>query len=687
MSLLHKACFFLSFAMLSLASLPAQQGGGKPAAAAAPASTSGLAGLSYVRGDWSTSMPTDSKRVVLCYKLVPANSSSQPFTLEPTRFDCNNDKADPVVRNACQVSKNSPCSIVDNTHPLLERQILVLAIDARNLAASLKDEELGKIDHPPVNISRMAVLNFNLTTQQGTALNPAPVRPSMSTASLATGNLGPSIYYLRWPIQLMGDTIPTLTVNTVYIAPAPGDFWSPSTVYAAGSVVTPLPGNGHFYTALNEGMSGSGSGPAFAIVTPATVNDPAVAGPALTWMDVGTTAPIGAATPATWTPNKQFTQGSVIANPTNGHFYVASIGGQSGSTMPTFPVATPASIADPPGGALMWTDVGTTTPIGTVTPVAVWSPGKPFSQNAVIANPLNGHFYLATTGGRSGNAVPSFPVATHPTVPEPNPPSITWTDLGTTAPSGLPATVPQWTPNTTFTQGQVISNPLNSHFYLASTGGQSGTAMPALPVTVKPPIQDGTIIWQDSGTSTPASVSTAGPTDQVVSLLNVPLPQVHSLYYFNLATGVAVSWVRNPSFLRLENTPPSPPGTATYYTQKVPGSLTVEPILLFTTYLPKLAMDAESPWKPKNLIPGFSFGFSLSAPASSFYIGGSSEIWRNLQFAGGLNVAKVNALAPAGYVDPTSSTAPTTIQKFAKGAFIGFTLNIDFIAGLFGQKI
>ncbi len=193
MSLLYKACFSLNFAMLSLALLPAQQGGGKPAAAAAPASTSGLAGLSYVRGDWSTSMPTDRKRVVLCYKLVPANSASQPFTLEPTRFDCNNNKADPVVRNACNVSKNSPCSIVDNTHPLLERQILVVAIDARNLAASLKDEELGKTDHPPVNISRMAVLNFNLTTQQGTALNPAPVRPSMSTASLATGNLGPSI--------------------------------------------------------------------------------------------------------------------------------------------------------------------------------------------------------------------------------------------------------------------------------------------------------------------------------------------------------------------------------------------------------------------------------------------------------------------------------------------------------------
>jgi hypothetical protein len=107
---------------------------------------------------------------------------------------------------------------------------------------------------------------------------------------------------------------------------------------------------------------------------------------------------------------------------------------------------------------------------------------------------------------------------------------------------------------------------------------------------------------------------------------------------------------------------------------------------LFTTYLPGLALDAESPWKPKNLIPGFSFGFSMSAPASSFYLGGSSEIWRNLQVAAGLNIGKTNALAP-GNQDPTSSAAPNTVQRFAKGVFVGVTLNIDFIAGLFGAKI
>jgi hypothetical protein len=233
----------------------------------------------------------------------------------------------------------------------------------------------------------------------------------------------------------------------------------------------------------------------------------------------------------------------------------------------------------------------------------------------------------------------------------------------------------------------VISNPANGHFYVASVGGQSGATPPVFPVTVRQPIPDSAIIWLDSGTAIPASVSSSGPTDQVISLLNLPLPQVHSLYYFNLATGVAVSTIRNPTFLRLEETPTSSTSTPQYYTQKVSGPLTAAPILLFTTYLPKLAIDAESPWKSKNLIPGFSFGFSLSAPASSFYIGGSSEIWRNLQVAAGLNVAQINALAPTGYVDPTSSTAPTTVQRFSKGAFVGFTLNLDFIAGLFNQKI
>lgn len=663
-----------------------QQGGAKPSGSStpSPASTSGLAGLSYAAGDWNTVMPTDDKRVILCYRLVPTNSASQPFTLEPTDFKQND--PDPTIAQFWKDKKKSPCTTVDNTHPLLERQILVVAIDARDTNA--KHEPTNT----PLNTARMTVLNINLTTQPGTPLNPAPVRPSLSTASITAVNLGPSIYYLRWPIQLLGDTVPTLNINTVYVGPASGDFWNPNTVYAAGSVVTPVPNNGHFYVAMSEGRS-QASQPAFSIATPATVTDSPVAGaPRLEWSDLGTTPPIGTSSPyGVWSANKQYNQGSVIANPINGHFYVATVSGQSGAQMPAFPVTTPATLSEPaPPGTepLTWADSGTTVPIGAPAPITVWAAQTDYAQGKVIANPINGHFYVATSSGKSGKKMPPFPVTTPLRISEPQPGAITWTDLGTSPPPGVATTVPQWAPNTTFTQGQVISNPVNDHYYIASVGGQSGNATPTFPVTVKPPIpDDGSITWVDAGTVPPTSVSSAGPTDQVVSLLNQPLPQVHSLYYFNLATGVAVSSVRNPTFERLQQTPTSSGSTPQYYTQKVPGNLTVEPILLFTTYLPGLAMDAESPWKPKNLIPGFSFGFSLSAPASSFYVGGSTEIWRNLQLAAGLNVAKINALAPTGFIDPTSSAAPTTVQRFAKGAFVGVTLNIDFIAGLFGQKL
>jgi hypothetical protein len=192
-------------------------------------------------------------------------------------------------------------------------------------------------------------------------------------------------------------------------------------------------------------------------------------------------------------------------------------------------------------------------------------------------------------------------------------------------------------------------------------------------------------MWLDSGSVAPASIASAGPTDQVLSLLNVPLPQVHSLYslyYSNLASGFAVTSIRNPSFVRVLQ----PNSTTLYSTQQVKGSLTVEPLLLFTTYLPGLAFDAESSWKLKNLIPGLSFGLSLSVPANSFYVGASSEIWRNLQVAAGLNIGKVNTLSPA-YEDPTSNAAPGTVQTFTKGVCVGLTLNLDFIAGLFGAKI
>jgi hypothetical protein len=701
-------------------------------------------------------MPTGRNEVMLCYALKQTHSASQPFVLEPTKLIEKKDENG-------KVTESPSCTSIDATHPLLQRQTVVLVIDAQNLTGSTKGRG--------GNMSRIKVLNLNLTSTAATPLNSAPLRPSISTASVAAVQSAAlnSVYYFRWPVQLTGDTIPTLTVNAVYLAPAPGDPWAHDTAYTAGSVVTPVVSNGHFYTATLEGRSGA-TQPTFTNATPAQVMDPATAaaGTQLTWMDLGIGVPQGvaAASITSWSPYKQYTQGAVILNPINSHYYTAIVGGFSGNTMPVFPVKAWLSVSEtaavlswrhvgpapktPPSPApgfwtpntpysvgqiiqvpgatpthyyiattagqsgatippfapgsgpiadtssplppLTWTDLGTGTPPG-VPPAAIaaWAPAKQFAQGTVILYPNNGHFYVASVGGVSGNVAPVFPVTPPgPVVAESLTGAVTWEDAGTTAPSGSPTTLPQWTPSTYFATGQVISDADNGHFYLARVGGQSGTTMPSFLTTVKAigsgSTPDGEIFWQDSGTVAPASVASAGPTDQVVSLLNFVLPQVHSLYYFNLATGFAASWVRNPSFI-WTSTPPatgSAPGTA----QKVRGSLTEEPILLFTTYFPGLAFDAESPWKPKDLIPGFSFGLSLSNPANSFYLGLSSEIWRNLQVAGGLNIGRINALAPGlQEQSSTNSPGPSTVQRFAKGAFVGVTLNLDFIAGLFGAKI
>jgi len=83
------------------------------------------------------------------------------------------------------------------------------------------------------------------------------------------------------------------------------------------------------------------------------------------------------------------------------------------------------------------------------------------------------------------------------------------------------------------------------------------------------------------------------------------------------------------------------------------------------------------------VLPGVTVGFSLSEPTNSFFFGASSEIRRNVQIVYGLNLGKVNALAP-GIEDTTSNVAPTTKKKFGKGGFVGLTVNFDFIKSLFG---
>jgi hypothetical protein len=165
-----------------------------------------------------------------------------------------------------------------------------------------------------------------------------------------------------------------------------------------------------------------------------------------------------------------------------------------------------------------------------------------------------------------------------------------------------------------------------------------------------------------------------------VVLLSLPLPQIHQLYHFNVATGVAASTLRNPTFVRVQHSAAPDP---TYVTLKDEGPQSFAPVLLFTAYLKPL--DAERRWSVEELwTPGISVGFSLSSPATSFYLGLSSEVVRNVQVAYGVNFARVTKLGLTDFVDPTSNVAPATVQRFGHGYFIGVTFNIDFIKGLFG---
>jgi hypothetical protein len=161
---------------------------------------------------------------------------------------------------------------------------------------------------------------------------------------------------------------------------------------------------------------------------------------------------------------------------------------------------------------------------------------------------------------------------------------------------------------------------------------------------------------------------------QVVNLQNLTLSQVHALYYYNLSSGVVVTFKKNPTFYQVASTS-SPTG---FTTTSSAGDYLFNPVLLFTFYIPP--MDAERRWRPHDLIPGLTWGLSLSSPSTSFFVGGSSEIRRNVQFVAGANIAKITSLAPV----PQTTSTPITQQNFEVGPFVGLTVNIDFIKGLFG---
>jgi hypothetical protein len=377
-------------------------------------------------------------------------------------------------------------------------QILVIAVDVSGF-----QEETTE---------RWKVLNFNITNQQGTSLNPTPIRPSL-TAGTASGpplggggaparqqKLHHNVYYLTWPNQLPGDAIPTVSVTLIYTPIAQGLPWVGGTFYPAGSIVissdTAAAGavnttNGHYYVARYSGISGANE-PNFKTTAnglPTFVDSPGVG-----WQDMG--AAIPAPTPQQWSPKSHYDAGQlVIALPANGHYYRAKYSGASGSNPPVF---TGTNISDGVTDGLTWVNKG---PTPYKAPPDPWTKNTSYLPGAQIVPPNggNGHFYQQV-----GEAGPSS--ATPPTfVPDaPNPisdgPKVKWKDMG-------PVSLSPWQPGVAYALGaRVVPNTANGFWYQATTTGVSGLSPPPFPINQGDRvIETPGLQWLDAGTTAPTS--------------------------------------------------------------------------------------------------------------------------------------------------------------------------------------
>lgn len=272
-----------------------------------------------------------------------------------------------------------------------------------------------------------------------------------------------------------------------------------------------------------------------------------------------------------------------------------------------------------------------------------------------------GHYFTALKSGKSGGTEPPIPSL------EITDGSVTWVDLGT---STAVKSSDIWEGGKAYKSGVVALTPWNGHYLLATKAGTTG-ANP--PITTAVTVADHDITWQDSGITAPAAAATA---DQVISVVNQALPHVHALSYYNLTAGVVYSSIRNRNFGFNTSNQPIQTGS----------SPIIDPVLFFTYY--PWGLDAERPFQLSDLRPGLSIGISLTSPSTNFYIGGMSEIQRNVQLVYGFTVAKVSHLAPADTFSGAPSSAsstPATVQKFDKGGYIGLTFNFTgFVTSLLG---
>jgi hypothetical protein len=512
-----------------------------------------------------------------------------------------------------------------------------------------------------------------------------------------------------FPVVAAGDRPTSVFDGTIVWTAAAdgiGREWKANSAYAREAVVYAKDDPSHLWKATNSGRSGEvPAEPPFRIMQPSTVIEAAVpVRDGLTWRKATPVIP-GDTPPQPWASGTYYRADRDVSY--NNVHYIALTAGVSGDH-PPFPAT--------------WEALGSVPPVGPLPPE--WIGGTYYEAGFVVS--YNHRYFKALTGGRSGDLT-LFAVVRPETRIRDN--SVNWEDSGVIRPIGLLGQPLEWAAYHPYKVGNVVFVPGlgNGRYYTASTAGTSGDASPFVSLSPSLPVT-----WQNSGTTAPASVATGQPADQNVSLINLALPQTHSLSYFNISAGAIFTFNRNPTYgyvsaVGFKNLPSKytavttttasaglmvDPGTGCSYSptpdkngkldayfcpsQTGLGAHTVDPVLVLTVYFPPV--DAEVPWRIirrgrnwwRDLIPAPSIGMSLANPTTNFYVGGSMEAFiRNVQVFGGMafqNVATglgTLATQPAwGGLAPVPTVS--IVSGFRRGFFVGMTYNLSgFVQSLF----
>jgi hypothetical protein len=710
------------------AAIEAQQ---KPAQGTSPStsSTGVLPGLNYPTAilEQFTSPPIPPKGVkyvFLCYNIDPVPSPSAPFSLRAV---------------SSLDAPNVSCGKVDASHPLKSGSKIVLVIDTnvidlsrvQNLNVNITFTQGTTISQRAIRPSISGSVAFVALSQRdhifyllatdrltGDAIPqlsvsllydpPAQGQPWTANTiyppgSIVSGSGGH--FYETQKGGMSGTDYPTDELSPVLVDDVPDNQcdWSPygttppsgsgqgasaapwlqNNLYSQNSVVY-APSQNMFYieTKTPAGAGGkctSSSSYPFTSPAPTPQGEPNFpttfdeGGGEMRWNYVQEGCPVG--TPF-WSADTDYPKNFKVCHSDNSvpRLYESAVAGHSGLSNPEMDSPTwPPTYTQDPGGE-EWVYVSDGCTVGAGTPD--WQAGFNYNLNAASPNPqicrpgAPNRLYELFHAGLSEANPPKFRFPASPIITEEPSTAVEWQYVSDGC---IPTPASQWQALHNYAIDDTICQRGHvNRLYQVVTAGRSGGT---LPYFENPDNQTARPQWTDIGIYPATVVTSAAVTEIQTNAISIPLAQVHALDYYNVDSGVLVSYIHIPSFSY------STPTTVNNGTPIQSGStLLVDPVVTLTRYI--WGFDAESKEHLADWRPGISLSFSLASPTSNFYFGGSSEVLRYVQVEYGFAVAEIPALTVGAFAAPSSST-PATHQVWAKGIYGGLSFNLsDFVKSL-----